>query len=531
MAWQKHLRVVNIQQPSGDGKNVSGSNFASFLPELYSGHPSRIQRYDQYDEMDRDSTINSSLNIISDFCTQSEEQVDQPLTISYGESITDAETMVIKKMLSSWVKKNKFKARMWYIFRGVLKNGDQFFIRDPETGEWNWVDHRSVEMVKVETDNETGKDNASYFISNLDYNTITKVAAVKAQNIGATGLTRGMHSVNTSTASQFMLPGTNTQNVNGVVDGLYEVSADNVIHLSLNPGVDANWPFGASVLEAVFKTFKQKELLEDSVLIYRIRNAPERRVFKIDVGEMTPVQANAHIERVKNEINQKRIPNRNGQGGSIVDAAYNPLSMMEDYFFAVSNEGRGSSVEMLQSGAQTGEIGDLEFFEKKLQAGLQIPAAYMPGGEGSTYQDGKVGAAMIQEYLFNKYCLRIQSLLAPVFDKEFKIFLKKHGVNIDDSAFEVTFNPPQNFGKYRQIELNSQRVSVYTQLSDNSILSERFKLRKFLGLTEEEILENEKLWSEENPSKIQAATGEETLEASDPDLSDVGIKPEGMEGE
>lgn len=525
MSWQKHLKVISIPTAKADGGSMAGSNYASFLPELYSGHPSRLQRYAQYDEMDRDSTINSALNIISDFCTQSEEQADQPFTINYTDDATDTEVMLIKRLLNKWVAKNKLKSRLWYIIRGVLKNGDQFFIRDPETGELNWVDHYCVEMVKVDSSND--KVTSSYYINNLDYNTISKVAAVRmSAGAGTTGLTKGMQQLQGMTSlSPFSLPGTGQERVNSNIAATFEVSAEHIVHLSLNTGVDASWPFGTSVLEAVFKTFKQKELLEDSVIIYRMRNAPERRVFKIDVGEMQPVQANAHVERVKNEVNQKRIPNRNGAGGSIVDAAYNPLSMLEDYFFAVSSEGRGSSVEMLNSGAQTGEVGDLEFFDKKLQAGLQIPSSYLPGGEASAYQDGKIGAAMIQEYLFNKYCLRIQSLIAPVFDSEFKSFLSKNGVTVDSDLFELTFNPPQNFGKYRQIELNSQRVGVFTQLADVKTLSERFKMKKFLGLTPEEILENEMLWAEENPSKIEKATGVDDTDG-DAGLGDIGVKPE-----
>lgn len=531
MSWQKHLKVISIPMAGGDNSGtVTGSNFSSYLPELYSGHPGRIQRYAQYDEMDRDSTINSALNIISDFCTQSEEQADKPFSINYSEDATETEIMVIKKMLAKWIKSNKFKSRLWYIVRGVLKNGDQFFIRDPETGEWNWVDHHNIEMVKIDSSDD--KTTAFYYISNLDYNTASKVAAVKTQGATvASGLTKGMQQIQTPQGtSPFMLPGAGMEKVNAAISGTFEVSAEHIIHLSLNPGVDSNWPFGTSVLESVFKTYKQKELLEDSVVIYRMRNAPERRVFKIDVGELNPVQANAHIDKVKNDMNQKRIPNRNGKGGSIVDAAYNPLSMMEDYFFAVGSEGRGSSVELLQSGAQTGEIGDLEFFDKKLQAGLQIPAAYMPGSDGTTYQDGKVGAAMIQEFLFNKYCLRIQSLLTPAFDDEFKKFLAKNGITIDVDLFDLEFNPPQNFNKYRQIELNSQQVSIYQQLSDNHVLAERFKLIKFLGLTAEEVIENERQWAEENPSKIEKATGVSDTE-SDASLGDIGVKPENSESD
>lgn len=160
--------------------------------------------------------------------------------------------------------------------------------------------------------------------------------------------------------------------------------------------------------------------------------------------------------------------------------------------------------------------------------GLRIPTSYLNLGEDDSnvaYNDGKLGAAMIQEYRFNKYCLRLQSLLAPVFDKEFKKFVKESGVSIEDSLFELQFNPPQNFTKYRQIELDVAQVGVYQMVADNKKLAERFKLKRFLNLTEEELIENETLWKEENAAKLKKATGAtpaETEIASD--LSSVGLR-------
>ncbi len=519
MTWKRHFKLVTVQnrgtvtqptQPTERGAaSGSNSNYSSYLPEVYAGHPNRIQRYQQYDEMDRSSEINGALNIIADFCTQSEEQNDMPFEIKYADDANETEVKIIKASLTKWTKLNDFRSRLWYIFRGVIKNGDQFFVRDPETKEWLWVDHFNVELVKV--DETQGREPTEYVIRNLDYNKQAKLATKPANNdaSGMTGLQRGAVGGSNNNGSNFQLAGAGRdgRNPNGVADSQI-VDAKHVVHLSLSVGMDINWPFGASILESVFKTYKQKELLEDAVIIYRVQRAPERRIFKIDVGNMNPVMANAHVERIKNEIHQRRIPNRTGGGASIMDAAYNPLSMMEDYFFAQSLDGRGSSVETLAGGEQTGEITDLEYFNKQLRAGLGIPNAYMPGSEDqAAYNDGKLGSAMIQEYRFNKYCMRLQSLLAPVFDREFKQYLKDNGISIEESLFDLNFCAPQNFTKYRQIELDSQQMNVYAQIADNKRLSERFKLERFLNLTQEEILRNQELWAEENPGKVKAATG------------------------
>jgi hypothetical protein len=550
MSWKKHFRVVPSQPGSVSSLPVSQENegggagtaskYSSYLPEVYAGHPNRIQRYYQYDDMDRDSDINAALDTIADFCTQSEEQNDEPFMIHYHEEANETEVKLLKTCLNKWVKLNDFKSRLWHMFRHCVKNGDAFFLRDPETFEWLWVDHYSVLLVKV--DEERGKVADEYLLRNLELNRQAKFATtrVDTSQYGTTplGTSNAYGSRGGVGGGSFQMAGSHIdtrQNRPGQqrnVDEVQVVSAEHMVHLSLSVGMDINWPFGASILEPIFKTYKQKELLEDSIIIYRVQRAPERRIFYIDVGNMPPVRAKAHIQAIKNEIHQRRIPNRTGGGASILDAAYNPLSIMEDYFFAQSADGRGSKVETLAGGDNLGEIGDLSFFTKKMARGLRIPSSYLSLGEDDgnnvAYNDGKLGAALIQEFRFNKYCMRLQSLLAPVFDSEFKRFVQENGVSVDSHLFELQFNPPQNFTKYRQIELDAAQAAVYQMVAENKKLSERFKLKRFLNLTEEELLENETQWKEENASKLKKVTGTTPAETENAaDLGAIGMRSGG----
>ncbi len=442
---------------------------------------------------------------------------------------------------------NEFTKRLHYIFRGVLKYGDQFFLRDPETGEWLWLDQYQVEMIKV--DDERGKQPDEYIIRGLDYNKVAKYASSTADPtqyrtpLGALPQATGRpaNTSVTSGSSTFNLAGSHRdprqqkmqQQTNG--NEMYVIDAKHVVHLSLSGGgnfggFDVNWPFGNSVLEPIYKTYKQKELLEDAIIIYRVQRAPERRIFYIDVGNMPPVRARAHIEQIKNEIHQRRIPNRTGGGNSIVDAAYNPLSIMEDYFFAQSADGRGSKVETLAGADNLGEIGDLSFFTKKMARGLRIPPSYLSLSDDDqqvAYNDGKLGGAMIQEFRFNKYCMRLQALLAPVFDREFKKFLRDCGIEIDPGLFTLTFHAPQNFTKYRQIELDAAQVNVFSQVASIPWLSKRFIGGRFLNLTEDELLQNEKMWAEENAEKLRRSTGSTPADdgSDNGNLGSIGIRP------
>ena len=292
------------------------------------------------------------------------------------------------------------------------------------------------------------------------------------------------------------------------------IDAEHVVHLSLSEGLDNNFPFGNSLLETIFKVYKQKELLEDAIIIYRVQRAPERRVFYVDVGNMPSHLAMQFVERVKTEIHQRRIPSKTGGGTNVIDSTYNPLSINEDYFFPQTAEGRGSKVETLPGGTNLGEIDDLRYFTNKLLRGLRIPSSYLPTGAddaNSQYNDGRVGTAYIQELRFNNYCERLQTLVSDIFNKEFKLYLTQKGINIDVAMFDLKLQPPQNFASYRQAELDTNRINTFTSIQQIPFISNRFALMRFLGLSKEEVAENERMWREENDEAF--AVGEQDASA------------------
>jgi hypothetical protein len=268
-------------------------------------------------------------------------------------------------------------------------------------------------------------------------------------------------------------------------------------------------------------------------LIYRIHRAPERRIFFIDVGTMPPNKAQQFLERVRYEVQQKRIPSRTGGGANVVDSTYNPMSILEDYFFAVSSEGRGSKVEVLPGGENLGDIDDLRYFNNKMLRALGVPSSYLPTGpeDGTaTMGDGKVGTAFIQEFRFSKVVARYQQQVIEPIDLEFKLYLKFRGVTIDNSLFELEFTPPQSFSEYRQLELDSARINTFQALTDISFISKRFVLKTYLGWTEEQMAENERMWKEERSRLTKTFAPEQGAGGSAPTgLSDVGITSSGID--
>ena len=198
--WKKYFKVANVggelsplsgkgadglpgygrnaaRDPLSGQAEIAYRNYASRLPEVYSGHPNRIERYNQYENMDSDSEINACLDILAEFCTQTTANDPLPFQVKYSDKPTDHEIEIIKKQLQQWVKLNKLDQRIFRIFRNTLKYGDQVFVRDPETFEMYWVDMTKVARVIV---NESeGKRPEQYVIRDINPNFQNLSIAVK----------------------------------------------------------------------------------------------------------------------------------------------------------------------------------------------------------------------------------------------------------------------------------------------------------------------------------------------------------------
>ena len=549
--WKKYFKVANT---GGQLSPISGSNqfglpgydrqrggdftggtpndfafrnYASRLPEVYSGHPNRIERYNQYENMDADSEVNACLDIIAEFSTQINDDNKTPFDINFTDKPTDHEIEIIKKQLMQWTKLNKFDQRMFKLFRNTIKYGDQVFLRDPETFEMFWIDN--VKVARVIVNESEGKRPEQYIIRDINPNFQNMSVASKTTSDYYVSRATGSVGQNNYTSPSGGAGGGGSAGTGNsrFTQAMNEscIDARHIVHLTLNEGLDYFWPFGQSILENIFKVYKQKELLEDSVLIYRVQRAPERRVFKIDVGNMPSHMAMAFVERVKNEMHQRRIPTTTGGGANMMDASYNPLSINEDYFFPQTSDNRGSSVEVLPGGENLGEIDDLKYFNNKMARGLRVPSSYLPTGPDDSnlaMNDGRVGTALIQEYRFNQYCMRLQRLIMQKLDDEFKMFLRWRGFNIDAGLFSISLCEPQNFASYRQAEMDTTRITAFSQLEPLPYMSKRFMMKRYLGLTDEEIMENEQQWREEREEpELETTQGQ--------DLRSIGITPAGLE--
>lgn len=487
--------------------DLSSLSAVSWYSQVLRGFGNRIDSYKQYNAMDADIDIARSLDIIAEEMSGKDEKTKLPFIIEYqkedNQNINDTTLVTLRHAVRQWSSTQDFERRIFSIARCLIKYGDCFFRKLSDTKKWIYIDPSNIHGIEVD---ELG-NKISFHIKKLNQN------------------------------SQY-----------NIKSEQYEiVPASAIIHFTLSDDMGDSAPFGQAVLRAVHRSYKQLSMLEDAVIIYRIVRAPERRVFYIDVGNMPPQRVKQYLEQVKNEIRQKRVPGVNN-GKEVVDGQYDPQSLGQDYFFSVTAAGRGSRVETLPGGTEDFGTNLIKQFTDKVFRGLRIPTSYMTGTDGTNaqYNDGKVGIAYIEELRFAQFIRRLQDRLDEVFDQEFKIYLKVVGIKIDDEIFNLKLPDPANFALYRQAALDAELISSYNNITQDKTLSRRFILKRYLGLTDDELQMNETLLKEERNIKDNANISplqqiydaaifdnRETITVQDTtgDESSSGGSEEGEEGE
>ncbi len=461
-----NIAVTKVSDYQSLGDQGTYGNYTWFQ-RLIQGSTSRLTRYREYDLMDDDVDVARALDIIAEEMTGNVASIDDTFEINFLDSDyeqpSETDVITLKTALKYWYTENEYDKLLFHIARTTVKYGDCFFRR-----------------VKV---------NDAYKLQYIHPRFVTAaiVDILNVDNILAWQVKRDIM----VSRSSYGTPITSASSTD-----VETIPANEMVRFTLNNSMSESAPFGESILRPVYKVHAQKQLLEDAIVIYRIQRAPERRVFYIDVGKMPVHKVKAFLEQFKNEFKQKKIPTYNG-GQNQVESVYNPQSMTEDFFFSVRPDGKGSRVETLPGGQGLGELSDLDYFMDKLFRGLRIPSSYVKQGNDSVFNDGKVGMAYIQEARFALFVERMQKQIGQTLDEEFKQFLTNNNINLDSTNFNIALVPPDNFGTYRQEELNAALLSSYSSADAIPYLSKRMILKKYLQFTDDEIVENQKLLAEE----------------------------------
>ena len=252
-------------------------------------------------------------------------------------------------------------------------------------------------------------------------------------------------------------------------------------------GDDRKLPYGTSMLDKVRRIWKQLLLAEDAMLIYRTSRAPERRVFKVFVGNMDDKDIEAYVQCVASKFKRDTVVDqRNGQ----VDMRYNQMAIDQDYFIPVRDPAAPSPIETLAGAQNLGEIADIEYIQKKLLAALRIPKAFL--GFEEVVGDGKNLALM--DIRFARTINRVQKSLVQELNKIALIHLYLLGLEDELENFTLGLTNPSSQADLLKIEQWKEKVTLYKDAtSDQSQVgilpvSHTWAKKNILGMSDNEVI-------------------------------------------
>jgi hypothetical protein len=263
-----------------------------------------------------------------------------------------------------------------------------------------------------------------------------------------------------------------------------EFNAWQVAHFRLL-GDDRRLPYGTSILEKARRIWKQLLLSEDAMLIYRVTRAPERRIFKIFVGNIDEKDVPAYVNKIAD--NFKRSPVIDQQTGQI-DTRYNQMAQDQDYFVPVRDQNAPSPIDTLPGATNLSEIADIQFLQKKLFTALRVPKPFL--GFEEVTGDGKNLA--LQDIRFSRTINRVQQAIIQELNKIAIIHLYILGLEDELENFTLSLNNPSTQAEMLKIEQTQLKVTLYKDAVSDAgngfgAYSMTRAKRDILGMSEEEI--------------------------------------------
>lgn len=252
-------------------------------------------------------------------------------------------------------------------------------------------------------------------------------------------------------------------------------------------GDDRKLPYGTSMLDKIRRIWKQLLLAEDAMLIYRTSRAPERRVFKVFVGNMDDKDIEPYVQRIANKFKRDQVVDqKNGN----VDMRYNQMAVDQDYFIPVRDPSQPSPIETLPGAQNLGEIADIEYIQKKMLAALRIPKAFL--GFEDVVGNGK-GLALL-DIRFARTINRIQQSLIQELNKIALIHLFLLGFEDELNNFTLMLTNPSGQSDLLRIESWKEKITMYKDAtSDQSQMgilpvSHTWAKKNILGMSDNEII-------------------------------------------
>ena len=425
----KKGNLIDRYQKIFSGAGLSGYSDALMTKSV------RLNFFKDYEAMDSDAIISSALDIYADESTMKSE---------YGDVLeikTDNEN--IKQILHNlFYDILNIEFNLWPWIRNMCKYGD-FFLQleiDEKYGITNVIPLSVYDVSRIEGLDPENPAYIKYLIESAT--TEHRYKAEKSATI------------------------TELEN--------YEVA-----HFRLLS--DSNYlPYGKSQIEGARKIYKQLTLMEDAMLIHRIMRAPEKRIFKLDIGNIPPAEVDNYMQQVINKM--KKAPVVDETTGDY-NLKYNMQNITEDFFLPVRGGDSGTNIESLP-GLTYEATEDIEYLKNKLLASLRIPKAFL----GYEEQIGSKATLAAEDVRFARTIERIQRITLSELTKIGIVHLYSQGYQDSDLVnFELDLTNPSTIYEQEKIELWNNKTSLAEQMLRDGIVSSNWVYKNIFGFTEDEI--------------------------------------------
>ena len=248
---------------------------------------------------------------------------------------------------------------------------------------------------------------------------------------------------------------------------------------------DSNYvPYGRSQLEGGRKVWKQLTLMEDAMLIHRIMRAPEKRVFKLDIGNIPPAEVDNYMQQVVNKM--KKAPVIDEKTGDY-NLRYNIQNLTEDFFLPVRGGDSGTSIDSL-AGLTYEAVEDIEYLKNKLLASLRVPKAFLGYEEGL----GSKATLAAEDVRFARTIERIQRIVVSELTKIAVVHLYSQGFRDQELVnFDLGLTNPSTIYEQEKIELWNNKASLADSMLRDGLVSSEWIYKNVFGFTDEQIKEND----------------------------------------
>jgi hypothetical protein len=231
-------------------------------------------------------------------------------------------------------------------------------------------------------------------------------------------------------------------------------------------------------------------MMEDAMLIHRIMRAPERRIFKIDVGNLPPESIDGYMEDITNSM--KKVPYMDPQTGDY-NLRFNLMNMLEDFYLPTRGGESGTQIDTLPGLSSEGNLADIEYLQKKQMAYLKIPRAYLGYDEGV---EGK-GTLAAEDIKFARFIERIQKIVVSELEKIGHIHLYMQGYRDEDLIdFKLTLTTPSLIYERQKVDLMTEKVNLIQNLKEQKMFSRKWIYENLFSLSPEE-------WKEQQDMVIE----------------------------